>query len=123
MGSTGTGRFSDYQDEVPGQKEAGTEDENRCTEEISVFLEEVERSEYYNSKGNLPDVGTSLSISAEKRITARVESGETVGFLPTKYNYFLTCLQEGYVYSIYVSQSVATPMAQVEVTISPVEPE
>ena len=119
MGSTGTGRFKDYQVGTEGQKNGGSSEDDQCDKEFSVFLEDLERSEFYINHESLPEVGTQLIISASKRVTAYAESGEIVGNLPTQFNYLKFCIDEGYIYTSLVAQSMTNPNLRVEISVSP----
>lgn len=123
MGSIGTGRFKDYQTEAEGQKNGRSGEDDQCGKEFSVYLEDVERSEFYTTHESLPDVGAQLIISVDRRVTAIAESGEVVGNLPTQFNYLKFCIDEGYKYSSIVTQSLTTPMPRVEITVSPLNSE
>lgn len=123
MGSRGTGRFEDYQTGVEGQRNGRPGEDDQCGEEFSVFLEDVETSEFYTSHQRLPEVGAQLMISVYRRVSASSESGEVVGNLPTQYNYLKICLDEGYEYTAIVSQTLTTPIPRVEITVSPIKSE
>ena len=85
MGSTGSGRFSDY----PGTGGAGSSgaggeggepaSEDRCTRAFSVTLQDVEHSDYYANTSSVPPAGTQLSIELRKRLVAVDASSTSVG--------------------------------------------
>lgn len=123
MKSVGTGRFEDYKTEGKGQKNGGSGENDQCGNEFSVFLEDVETSEFYTTHESLPEVGAQLIISIDRRATAIAESDEVVGNLPTQFNYLKFCIDEGYKYSSIVTQSLTTPMSRVEIIVSPLNSE
>lgn len=117
MGSTGSGRISDY----PGSSE-GTGDsspdgngggppEDRCARAFETSLEDVEQSDYYQAHGAPPAKGEELEIKWAKRLIAVTATGESVGNLPTAFNYLAACIKEGWQYSGLVTQSASTPPA------------
>ena len=116
MGTTGRGSFQDYRDEDSDNK-------NQCDDVFKTNLEEVENSDYFNNNDSLPDIGERLHISVDKRIKAVAENGETVGYLPTKYNYLKFCMDEGYLYLAEVTQSLAVPLPKIKVEVSPIDSE
>lgn len=103
MGSSGSGRISDYPGssttgQAGGSGGSGGSDEDRCSRAFRADLEDVEQSEYFGAHGSTPDVGTELHIGLEKRLVARTINGESVGNLPTSLNYLASCLKEGWTY-------------------------
>ena len=101
MGSTGSGRFTDY----PG--EPGSDD--KCEKAIAAKLEDVEQCEYYKKHGTVPTVGAVLELAHKKRVVAQTQSGEIVGNLPTQFNYLAGCLRQGYSYTGQVRDSKSGP--------------
>lgn len=121
MGSTGSGRFSDY----PGSsKQGGGEDQagglpvDRCAKALSTSLEDIEHCEYFKKYGTPPAVSTILHVAHTKRIVAQTASGEVVGNLPTGFNYLAACLKAGYTYVGQVRTSSKGPVASVERDVS-----
>ena len=112
MGSSGSGRLTDY----PGSGKAKTSSEggdggspeDRCGKAFSAQLEDVEQSAYYVNHKQPPPLGTVLEVVHAKRITA-VIGDETVGNLPTKYNYLAACIKGGYSYVGTVTTSKSAP--------------
>lgn len=108
MGSSGSGRFSDYP-ASPSTKSSssggrsgssgGSSGEDPCDRAFSTELEDFERSEYFgNHKGTAPKIGTTVTIEKGKRVIARASTGETLGNLPTKFNYLAGCMAAGRTY-------------------------
>src|ERR1700694_3556640 len=118
MGSSGSGRFSDY----PGsskEKESGgggAAAGDRCARAFGTSLEDVEHCYYFKKHGTTPSVGTVLHVAHKKRMVAQTDSGEIVGNLPTSFNYLAACLKDGYTYVGQVrTSSVKGPVAVVAV--------
>ncbi len=126
MGSSGSGRFSDY---PASKKEAGEDGggdkppEDRCARALSAILEDVEHSEFFIAHGACPAVGTALHIAQKKRVVAQTEAGEVIGNFPTSFNYLAACLKGGYSYVGAVrSSSNGPPVASVSVDFAAVGP-
>ncbi|RCW29657.1 hypothetical protein [Marinilabilia salmonicolor] len=119
MGSTGSGRFTDYQGfSGNNPKQGGESSENKCEKAFRTELEDVDTSEFYNSQGRLPDVNTEVIIEFNgHRIVATI-NGEEIGNLPTKYNYLRKCMNE-YTYSGIVSNTSSNPINSIIINVSP----
>jgi hypothetical protein len=111
MGSSGSGRFSDYPGKPPkkisssggrGGTAGGSSGEDPCDRAFSTELEDFEFSEYFKKHGTAPKIGTSVTIEKGKRIVARTKAGETLGNLPTKFNYLAGCIAGGRAYAGHV---------------------
>ena len=122
MGSVGTGRFDDYQNDNSARGGVAGEAEDPCAEGFTALLEEVERCDYFHQHRQPPNIGTSVLVSPGKRITVSTNSGEVIGYLPTQFNYLAACIASGFSYTGQVTLSVAKPIVKVEVAISPIEP-
>lgn len=124
MGSTGSGRFSDYPG-TGGTGSGGAGDgggpagEDRCTRAFNVTVQDVEHGEYHTNRSTVPPVGTELSIELRKRLVAVDASGESVGNLPTSFNYIADCLSSGFSYAGVVSASSDGPTATVIADFAP----
>lgn len=101
MGSTGSGRLTDY----PG--DPGIDD--KCEKAFSVKLEDIEHCEYFKKHKDVPAIGTVLVIAHAKRVVAQTQAGEIVGNLPTQFNYLAGCLRQGYSYTGAVRDSKSGP--------------
>lgn len=121
MGSSGSGNFSDYsQNTSAGKNQGGSSGENDCTKAYSIDLEEVNRCEYYTNNGALPPVGTRVNIILDVRLKAiTTNTKETVGLLPTSYNFLVNCLSAGILYSGEVVSSTLGPIMSVKIDIAP----
>lgn len=121
MGSTGSGRLSDYtrfRGAVKGV--TGGEDLiNKCDRAMATVLEDVETCDYYKKNGHVPAKGTYVKIALQTRLVAVDEKGDVIGHLPTEYNYLLECLNDGYQYEGEVSGSFETPVPSVYIAVTP----
>lgn len=116
MGSSGTGRLSDYSGTGSGSS-GGSSGKNKCSETINEQLEDVARCDYYINNNDVPPIGTQVSLIQEGRITVTTLTGEKIGFLPTEYNYLAGCLANGYSYSGTIVQSANTRIPAVLVKL------
>ncbi len=104
MGSTGSGRISDYPGSSPKSKPGGGEGgnggptEDRCARAFNARLEDVEHSDYYSSHGTTPPIGTQLVVVQRKRLVAQDTNGASIGNIPTSLNYIASCLKAGWHY-------------------------
>ncbi len=127
MGSSGTGRLSDYPggsadkssegNGSGGSSPRGSED--RCGRTFTAILDDVAMSDYYVGSMRLPSVGTTVVLEKRKRIVAQLQSGESIGSLPTAFNYIVGCMNDGwkYVGNIRVSsESALGPVVSVDIT-------
>lgn len=127
MGSSGSGRFSDY----PGSKAkevlgdgsgmaGGTSGIDKCKQAFSAALDDVGNSEFYSQFKNVPTSGAQLSIIFDKkRVFAIDTKGLKVGALPTSFNYLVACLQSGVAYVGVVTFSAASPFPTVSADFVP----
>lgn len=123
MGSNGSGRFTDYtkSSSTPtNPKSGGTSGENKCDKAISANLEDIERCSYYTTHQDVPEVGTAVQLSFNQRLIV-VTGGLTLGNLPTKFNYLMACLEDGYTYAGAVSSSSNNGIARIVVDLAPVK--
>lgn len=115
MGSSGSGSFTDY----PGTGDGPTS-EDKCGAAFSVELEEVDLCEFVQNQGSLPPDQTEVRVEARVRITVvSTQTGESIGFLPTKYNFIATCLANGWEYGGFVIRTSSVPFSRVWVDIGP----
>jgi hypothetical protein len=127
MGSSGSGRISDYPGSSPsgrpGGAGGGDATPDRCDKAFGTRLEDVEQSEYYITQGTVPPVGTPLQIELRKRIVAQTASGESIGNFPTSFNYLAACMKAGWKYVGTVrSVAGAPPVASVSVDFKAIAP-
>jgi len=124
MGSTGSGSFSDYPGSRPekagqGTGGGGASGDDRCERAFSCALEEVEHCDYFSEYGDVPPVSTALSIEQRGRLFAVDASGQSVGALPTRFNYLADCLAAGFGYEGHVTASASAPVTSVSVDFAP----
>jgi hypothetical protein len=136
VGSTGTGNFSDY----PGSRRESAEEQtgagagasgsgsdgggDPCLTPLGeVRLEEVERCPFYTTASDVPPPGTDVEVLPDLvggRIAVATQGdGQVVGFLPTRLNHLLGCLNNGYRYPGEVTASARVPVAVVQVQLAP----
>jgi hypothetical protein len=125
MGSTGTGRFTDYpgkryNDENGDISAGGGNDIDRCAKAFSAELEEVELCQYFKKNGDVPQVGADVYVDIDQRLCIYEKGSNTsIGYLPTEYNYLAQCIASGYHYRGTVTNSRNSPIAYVRVDIGP----
>jgi len=125
MGSTGTGKFSDY----PGGKGKGKggaandDTPNQCDKAIGdIPLEDVARSEFYTTQNQVPPVHTVVKLRRNLvggRLAIETESGMVIGLLPSRHNYLLACLEQGYLYTGQVISSSQEPIPKINIDLGP----
>ncbi|GEQ99324.1 hypothetical protein JCM17844_29610 [Iodidimonas gelatinilytica] len=86
---------------------------------FSCVLEEVEHCDYFSANGGVPPANTALSIEQRGRLFAVDAGGQSVGALPTRYNYLADCMAAGFTYEGRVNASTSTPVASVNVDFAP----
>lgn len=125
MGSTSSGKFKDY----PPSREkgaggggggtGGAGGEDQCSRALSnVGLEEVGRSAYFEANRGVPAAGTAVLLRSTlvgPRLSVDTTDGQSIGFLPTAYNYLAVCMKKGFAYSGEVTSSSggSTPAVRV----------
>lgn len=121
MGSTGSGRLSDYTRFKGAVKGViGGEDLiNKCDRAVATVLEDVETCDYFKKNGHVPTKGTYVKIDLKTRLVALDGNGEIIGHLPTEYHYLLECLNDGYLYEGEVSGSFDSPVPSVYIAVTP----
>lgn len=121
MGSTGGGSFTDYSNRKPSNENAnngGSSGKDPCGQAFTTPLEEVSRCAYFNNHAMVPPRGTLVCVRFTGiRLSVETETGEEIGFLPTKYNYIKNCIDGGsnYVGSVNSSTLVPTPAVFVDI--------
>ena len=121
MGSTGSGRLSDYSRFRGAVKGITGGDDliNKCDRAVATVLEDIETCDYYLNNGHVPSKGTYVKIEKKTRIVALGVNGVEIGHLPTEYNYLLECLNDGYQYEGEVSGSFDAPVPSVYIAVTP----
>ena len=125
MGSRGTNRFSDY----PGssdfsQKTGGHEEQNQCDRAIGkIELEDVALCDYFQKYKDVPPVNYNIklrNVLTSGRLIIENEVGESIGLVPTRYNYLLQCIEQGYHYAGHVQASRNLPLTFVVIDLAPI---
>jgi hypothetical protein len=120
MGSTGTGRLSDYSGSEDLTKQTGgSSGEDSCNKAISANLEDVERCAYFKVHDDVPTRETQVSLVLNKRLMVIEQSGLIIGYIPTQFNYLAGCINRGLSYRGIVSASSRRPIARVLVDLAP----
>lgn len=124
MGSTGSGRLSDYPGSQVGNGAGGggASGEDRCNRAFTCVLEEVEQCDYFAKYQDVPPSDTALTLELRGRLVAIDADGLSVGALPTRLNYLADCLNAGFTYSGRVLGTPAGPVALVNVDFGPHQP-
>jgi hypothetical protein len=130
MGSTGFGAFGNYPGSSRGgyggngQNGAGNVGgSDSCPVEIEeiIMLEDVAMSEYYTANNSLPTPGDAIELSDTlvygRLVIQSVSTGETIGNMPTRYNYLLPCIKRGMHYHGQVVSSGFRPVPFVTVNL------
>jgi hypothetical protein len=127
MGTSGSGRFSDY----PGTKTkenagdgtgrtGGASGFDKCEQAFQVILEDVGNSDFFSKFNNVPAVGDQMGILFDKKRVFAVDvNGVKVGALPTSFNYLVACLEDGVNYVGLVSTSAVSPVPTVAADFIP----
>lgn len=128
MGSTGSGRFSDY----PGTRSTtsggggatgGTSGVDRCQQAFHTALEEVGNCELYATSHTVPATGEQLKlVFSGSRIFAMSSNDVQVGALPTSFNYLAACMASGIEYFGIVTSSTTSPFPIVAADFAPNQP-
>lgn len=127
MGSTGSGRFTDYSGAKTtatisgsGGGGGGSSGNDRCQQAFSCTLEEVAQCDYFVQTGLVPPVGSPLTIVLQRRLFAKAANGPNVGALPTSFNYLVACMESGVNYAGVVRASSNMPVPSVTVDFTPI---
>lgn len=119
MGSSGSGRFSDYsgagrQSDGNGGESGGASGSDRCRQAFSTSLEDVGLYSYFSTTSTVPAIGTALTLVFRTRVLALDAAGAEVGALPTRFNYLAACMRDGISYAGVVTNSGILPAPQVD---------
>lgn len=130
MGTTGSGSFSDYSGSSKGSSENDNSNQgssnqgDKCDRSIgNILLEEVAHCDFYSKKKNIPSIGTEVNLKKEL-ISGRLMielDGESLGCLPTKYNYLRACMETGFEYNGIITDSSATPFPKIIIDLGPIK--
>jgi hypothetical protein len=118
MGSTGSGNFTDYKSSNSNSGQGGDSGEDRCTKAFNSSLEDVQACQYFIAHGNIPPINTNVNVVfIAPRLAVTDASGLCIGYLPTKFNYLKSCMNDNFNYSGIVSRSSLNPIPFVSVDI------
>jgi hypothetical protein len=132
MGSSGSGKFGTYRigagQSTGGLGPAGSSNDDKpreieCPSIIeNIRLEDVAISDYYINNQQLPPAGDIVTlhnaINNGRLVVKSRSNGETLGNLPTQYNYLYNCMKKGIIYSGVVIAADVTPVPFVVVTLN-----
>jgi hypothetical protein len=139
MGTTGTGKFSDYPGGSKKKGKGGSDigggggsqddpekgDQNKCGKAIGgISLEDVARGDFYKRNKKVPPTGTEVLLREhlEKgRLVIEAKGGEIIGSLPTRYNYLRQCMEQGNRYGGNVISSSSSPLPTVKIDLGPLK--
>lgn len=124
MGSTGSGRFTDYSGAKTTATTSGSgggggsSGNDRCQQAFSCTLEEVAQCDYFVHTRSVPPVGSTVTLVLQRRLFVQAPNGYNVGALPTSFNYLAACMESGvnYVGVIQASSNAAVPLVTVDLT-------
>lgn len=123
MGSSGSGSFTDYSKRkatTSTLENGGSSGVDSCGKAFNTPLEEISRCFYFINTGRVPAVQTEVRIFFNGvRLSVETLKGEEIGYLPTKFNYLKTCIDNGYNYQGVVFSSSVRPIPSVLVDITP----
>lgn len=124
MGSTGSGRFTDYSGAKTTATTSGSgggggsSGHDRCQQAFSCTLEEVAQCDYFVQTGSVPPAGSTVILVLQRRLLAQAPNGYNVGALPTSFNYLAACMESGVNYAgvVRASSNAAVPSVTVDFT-------
>ena len=119
MGSSTSGRLTDYSGVKNSSGTGGTGGVDRCGQSFDCSLEEVAQCDYFATHSAVPPAGTELQLVFERRLFAVAPDGLKVGALPTAFNYIAGCMKAGHSYVGAVTASGTTPMPYVSAVFTP----
>lgn len=119
MGSSGSGRFGDY-DQLSGSKGSSKGvDIEKLTKLIN--LDDVATAEYYSSIHEVPSIGERVYINdrlIDGRVVARlVDTNQAIGNIPTEYNYLLIEMKDGKRFSGEIAIAGTEPIPYIAIKI------
>jgi hypothetical protein len=119
MGSTGSGNFSDYKSTNSNSGQGGESGQDRCTKAFNSSVEEVQNCQYFNTNKTVPPVNTTVNIVfINPRLAVTDSNGSCIGYLPTKFNFLKSCMDDNFIYQGIVSSSSNNPIPFVSVDIA-----
>jgi hypothetical protein len=131
MGSTSSGTFKNYPPTATkkggsGGPQGGGPGGDHCAQELlNVRLEEVGRSAYFQARNAVPNTGIPVNLRTARlgpRLSIDTADGQSIGFLPTEFNYLVVCMKKGFSYSGEVTASSLQPVPSVRINLRPSAP-
>lgn len=132
MGSTNTGRFTDYPTSKQraaagggsGQTPSGGGEGDPCGNVVAeLLLDEVERCQYYAAHQDVPSVGSDVvlleQLEGGRLAVALGGTGEVLGYLPTRFNYLRACIENDWSYGGEVVAALRELTPLIRVTLGP----
>ena len=122
MGSSGSGRFGDYniRSSLGGTSNEKTEIECPLIVE-TIKVEDVATSQYYLDNQDVPLTCSRVELKSTivngRLVIEHLDSRKIVGNLPTQFNYLYTCIKQGMNYKGEVVSSGISPVPYVVVTL------
>lgn len=133
MGSTGHGKFGDYSEQqnynisnvtTPGMytsTNAGVGSKQCPTELPTIKLEDVQTSQYYLERQELPKIGDNVYLSDQihngRLVVVHTDSNLIIGNLPTSYNFMIKCLEHNYTGNVISSGMQPIPFVVVDLHV------
>lgn len=126
MGSSGSGKFGTYHEQLTNNREEGANVGNNdmdCPQRIeNIILEDVAISEFFLNNGSLPIVGTKIQLINQpyknRMAVADISSHNIIGNLPTDLNLLLICVNRGIVYTGDIVACGLNPIPYVLVSLN-----
>jgi hypothetical protein len=121
MGSSSSASLNNYRQPNVKKGETGKGTEDHCAQDLSnVSLEEVGRSEYLRAHASVPNPNSGVVVRSTlmgARLSVDDANGDSIGLLPTRFNYLVACMKKGFTYSGEVATSSLTPTPSVTVDL------
>lgn len=92
-----------------------------CSQVFSTFLTDV--NAYVRRHESVPAVHTVLAIKlVNDKLVAVDNSGNELGYLPSRYSYLADCIEHGYSFTGKIIASSLTPFVSVIIDVTPHTP-
>lgn len=134
MGSTGHGKFGDYSEQrnynmgngttqgMYTSTNAGVWGKEGCPITLSTIrLEDVQTSQYYLERQELPEIGDDVYLSDQihngRLVVVHTASNLIIGNLPTSHNYMIKCLERNYTGNVVAAGMQPIPFIVVDLHV------
>ena len=134
MGSSGHGKFENYSERdgfginnnpstgMYVSTNVGNGEFKECPTELpTIKLEDIQTSQYYLERQELPQVGDEVYLSNElhngRLVVVHTDSNLIIGNLPTSYNYMVKCLNHNYTGSVVSTGMQPIPFVVVDLHV------